>query len=193
MLTASLCYRAMYSRERVHGGGSGASQCRAARGARVRGATTRTRSWSPSSRCARRTCTSAVRRPSGTSCSGTLGAVARSAIARVQARWLLDGQASTSIGTTLQLDHVSRLIEAEFRRAQILLHNNLLFGAHEEIGLATPWPLEDDLDQEDYGWSCVSDGRNGAALAGMQNCSSRLRRAPTCGVCSFSRAAAGTS
>jgi hypothetical protein len=95
--------------------------------------------------------------------------VARSAIARDQARWSLDGQAITYLGTTLRLDHVSTLIVSEFRRAQTLLHNKLLFGAHEEIGLAASWRLEDDLDQEDYGWSCVSDQRNETALAGMQD------------------------
>jgi hypothetical protein len=98
-----------------------------------------------------------------------LGAVARSAIARDQARWSLDGQAITYLGMTLQLDHVSTLIVSEFRRAQTLLYGKLLFGAHDEIGLAASWRLEDDLDQEDYGWSCVSDERNETALAGMQD------------------------
>ena len=84
-----------------------------------------------------------------------LGAVARSAI--------------THLGTTLRLDDVSRLVVSEFRRAQALLHNELLFGAHEEIGPLATWYLEDDLDGEDYGGSWVSDERNETALAGMQD------------------------
>jgi hypothetical protein len=57
------------------------------------------------------------------------------------------------LGTTLRLDDVLRLVVSEFRRAQALLFNELLFGAYEEISLLAAWYLEDDLDGEDYSGS----------------------------------------
>lgn len=96
-----------------------------------------------------------------------LGAVAQSVLSRNQASWSFDKQAVTYLGTTLRMDEVSTLIVSEFRRAQRLLLDELLFGA-EDIPLVESWNLHDDLDREDLGGSWLTDERNTDVLAGTQ-------------------------
>ena len=97
-----------------------------------------------------------------------LGAVAQSVLSRNQANWTFDKQAVTYLGTTLRMDEISTLIVSEFRRAQRLLLDELLFGA-EDIPLIESRSLHDDLDREDRGGSWLTDERNADVLADTQN------------------------
>jgi superfamily II DNA helicase RecQ len=97
-----------------------------------------------------------------------LGAVAQSILSRNQANWSFDKQAVTYLGTTLRMEEISALIRSEFRRAQRLLLDELLFGA-EDIPLVESWTLHDDLDREDRGGSWLSDERNAEVLSGTQD------------------------
>jgi hypothetical protein len=94
-----------------------------------------------------------------------LGAVAQSVLSRNQAHWSLDKQAVTYLGTTLRMDDVRRLIVTEFRRAQRLPLDELLFGA-TDTPLIESRNLQDDLDREDRGGSWLTDERNADVLAG---------------------------
>ncbi|KAH7231489.1 hypothetical protein B0J15DRAFT_506029, partial [Fusarium solani] len=80
-----------------------------------------------------------------------LFAASRTAFAKNQARWSLDGQTIDYIGTKLHMEQVSQLVVSEFRQAHSLLYNELLF----------------DLD--DYGGSWLTDERNAEILKGTQD------------------------
>jgi superfamily II DNA or RNA helicase len=99
-----------------------------------------------------------------------LSAVAQSAISRHQARWSLDGKRFTLMGVMIGIDDISRLIAAEFSRAQRLLGVDLLFGAAAEglLPRLAAWQLHDDLDDEEFGGSWLTDTRNRELLGGAQ-------------------------
>jgi hypothetical protein len=63
-----------------------------------------------------------------------LTTVARSAITKRQARWSLDGEEITYLGTTIRvMKHVPLLILTEYKRASHLLFESLLFGARDYL------------------------------------------------------------
>ncbi|KAH6975566.1 telomere-associated recQ-like helicase [Ilyonectria destructans] len=97
-----------------------------------------------------------------------LFAAARTAVAKNQARWSLDGQTVTYIGTELHMEQVSQLAVSEFRQAHSLLYDKLLFGARD-IASIEAWRLQDDLDLDDYGGSWLTDERNAEILEGTQD------------------------
>jgi superfamily II DNA or RNA helicase len=97
-----------------------------------------------------------------------LFAAARTAVAKNQARWSLDGQTVTYIGTELHMEQVSQLAVSEFRQAHSLLYDELLFGARD-IASIEAWRLQDDLDLDDYGGSWLTDERNAEILEGTQD------------------------
>ncbi|KAJ3453736.1 hypothetical protein MRS44_018368 [Fusarium solani] len=81
-----------------------------------------------------------------------LFAASRTAFAKNQARWSLDGQTIDYMGTKLHMEQVSQLVVSEFRQAHSLLYDELLFGAND-IAPIEAWRLQDDLDLDDYGGS----------------------------------------
>ncbi|KAI8676079.1 hypothetical protein NCS56_00494800 [Fusarium sp. Ph1] len=72
-----------------------------------------------------------------------LFAASRTAIAKNQARWSLDGQTINYMGTRLQME--------------------------QEIAPVEAWRLHDDLDLDDYGGSWLTDERNAEILKGTQD------------------------
>jgi hypothetical protein len=82
-----------------------------------------------------------------------------------QARWSLDGETVDYMGKQLRMEQVSQLALSEFRQAQSLLYDELLFGT-EDVAPIEAWRLSDDLDLEDYGASWITDNRNREILAG---------------------------
>lgn len=97
-----------------------------------------------------------------------LFAASRTAIAKNQARWSLDGQTINYMGTRLYMEQVSQLVVSEFRQAHSLLYDELLFGA-KEIAPVEAWRLYDDLDLDDYSGSWLMDERNAEILKGTQD------------------------
>ena len=97
-----------------------------------------------------------------------LGAVAKSAITRRQARWSWDGTEITYLGSALRLRDVSQLIVSEYRRARDLLFGDLMFGARD-LGTVEAWRLKDDIDTEHYGGSWLTDARNSETLLGSKD------------------------
>jgi hypothetical protein len=99
-----------------------------------------------------------------------LSAVAQSAIMRHQARWSLDGSRFALRGITIGISDISRLVASEFLRARRLLEDELLFGAGGGGALpaVASWRLYDDLDDEEYGGSWLTDSRNSRLLEGAQ-------------------------
>ncbi|KAJ3464901.1 hypothetical protein MRS44_009687 [Fusarium solani] len=92
----------------------------------------------------------------------------RTAFAKNQARWSLDGQTIDYMGTKLHMEQVSQLVVSEFRQAHSLLYDELLFGAND-IAPIEAWRLQDDLDLDDYGGSWLTDERNAEILKGTQD------------------------
>ncbi|KAH7248458.1 hypothetical protein B0J15DRAFT_514469 [Fusarium solani] len=92
----------------------------------------------------------------------------RTAFAKNQARWSLDGQTIDYMGTKLHMEQVSQLVVSEFRQAHSLLYDELLFGAND-IAPIEAWRLHDDLDLDDYGGSWLTDERNAEILKGTQD------------------------
>jgi hypothetical protein len=74
----------------------------------------------------------------------------KTTVARNQARWSIDGQAITYMGTQLHMQQVSVLNESDHRQAHSILFEELLFVA-DDIALIEAWKLYDDLDVDDYG------------------------------------------
>ncbi|KAH6959554.1 hypothetical protein BKA56DRAFT_449155, partial [Ilyonectria sp. MPI-CAGE-AT-0026] len=97
-----------------------------------------------------------------------LSAVAKSVIARNQARWSLDGQEIDYLGTKLHMKHISQLLVSEYKRARAILYDDLLFGANSIVPIEV-WRMHDDLDAEDYGGSWLTDERNTELLRGTHN------------------------
>ncbi|KAH6972652.1 hypothetical protein EDB80DRAFT_596173 [Ilyonectria destructans] len=97
-----------------------------------------------------------------------LSAVAKSVIARNQARWSLDGQEIDYLGTKLHIKHISQLLISEYKRARAILYDDLLFGANSIVPIEA-WRMHDDLDAEDYGGSWLTDERNTELLRGTHN------------------------
>jgi hypothetical protein len=89
-------------------------------------------------------------------------------LATHQARWSLDGETVDYMGRQLRIEQVSQLALSEFRQAQSLLYDELLFGM-EDVALIEAWRLHDDLDLEDYGASWMTDNRNREILTGTQD------------------------
>ncbi|SPJ84073.1 uncharacterized protein FTOL_10589 [Fusarium torulosum] len=85
-----------------------------------------------------------------------------------QARWSLDGETVDYMGKQLRMGQVSQLALSEFRQAQSLLYDELLFGM-EDVAPIEAWRLNDDLDLEDYGASWITDNRNKEILAGTHD------------------------
>ncbi|KAF9767808.1 hypothetical protein IL306_014962 [Fusarium sp. DS 682] len=85
-----------------------------------------------------------------------------------QARWSLDGETVDYMGKQLRMEQVSQLALSEFRQAQSLLYDELLFGM-EDVAPIEAWRLNDDLDLEDYGASWITDNRNREILAGTHD------------------------
>ncbi|KAI3567780.1 hypothetical protein IWW34DRAFT_641690 [Fusarium oxysporum f. sp. albedinis] len=85
-----------------------------------------------------------------------------------QARWSLDGETVDYMGKQLRMEQVSQLTLSEFRQAQSLLYDELLFGM-EDITPIEAWRLNDDLDLENYGASWITDNRNKEILAGTHD------------------------
>ncbi|KAH7254389.1 hypothetical protein B0J15DRAFT_494433, partial [Fusarium solani] len=94
--------------------------------------------------------------------------VSRTAFAKNQARWSLDGQTIDYMGTKLHMEQVSQLVVSEFRQAYLLLYDELLFGVND-IAPIEAWRLQDDLDLDDYGGSWLTDERNAEILKGTQD------------------------
>ncbi|KAK2468840.1 hypothetical protein H9L39_19602 [Fusarium oxysporum f. sp. albedinis] len=86
-----------------------------------------------------------------------------------QARWSLDKETIDYRGVELHMDHVSQLVVSEFHQAHTLLYEELLFGMGD-IAPIGAWRLHDDLDQDDFGASWLSDERNreGVRSAGSE-------------------------
>jgi hypothetical protein len=59
--------------------------------------------------------------------------VGKAAIAKKQARWLLDGQSVEYRGVELQMSQVSDLVVSEYQYAHALLYDELLFQAKDLI------------------------------------------------------------
>jgi hypothetical protein len=78
--------------------------------------------------------------------------VGKDAIAKHQARWLLDGQTVEYRGVELQMSQISGLVISEYQQAHALLYDELLFQAKDLIPMES-WRLKDDLDLEDFGSS----------------------------------------
>ncbi|KAI3571202.1 hypothetical protein IWW34DRAFT_639685, partial [Fusarium oxysporum f. sp. albedinis] len=85
-----------------------------------------------------------------------------------QARWSLDKETIDYRGVELHMDHVSQLVVSEFHQAHTLLYEELLFGMGD-IAPIGAWRLHDDLDQDDFGASWLSDERNREVLAGTHD------------------------
>ena len=93
--------------------------------------------------------------------------VGKAAIAKHQARWLLDGQTVEYCGVELQMSQISDLVVSEYQQAHALLYDELLFQAKDLIPMES-WRLKDDLDLEDFGGSWLSHPSNSEFLAGAE-------------------------
>jgi Lhr-like helicase len=93
--------------------------------------------------------------------------VGKVAIAKHQARWLLDGQTVEYRGVELQMSQISDLVVSEYQQAHALLYDELLFQAKDLIPMES-WRLKDDLDLEDFGGSWLSHPSNSEFLEGAE-------------------------
>lgn len=91
--------------------------------------------------------------------------VAKSAIARHQARWSLDGQSVEYRGTELKISHISSLVTVVFQEAYSLLYDELLFQA-PDLAPIESWRLKDNLDLEDFGASWLTHPSNTELIRG---------------------------
>ena len=89
--------------------------------------------------------------------------VAKTMIAKHQARWSLDGQMVAYCGVELQMSQISDLVRSEFCEAERLLHDELMFQTRDLVPMES-WRLQDDLDLEDFGGSWLSHPGNDAFL-----------------------------
>ena len=72
------------------------------------------------------------------------------------------------VGTWVPFGRVTQLVVSEYRRARILLHDDLLFGA-KDVAIMEAWRLQDDLDTEDCGGSWITDARNADLVGGTHD------------------------
>jgi hypothetical protein len=93
--------------------------------------------------------------------------VGKAAIAKHQARWLLDGQTVEYRGVELQMSQISDLIVSEYQQAHTLLYDELMFQAKDLTPMES-WRLKDDLDMEDFGGSWLSHSSNSEFLEGAE-------------------------
>ena len=93
--------------------------------------------------------------------------VGKAAIAKHQARWLLDGQSVEYRGVELQMSQISDLVVSEYQQAHALLYDELLFQARDLIPMES-WRLKDDLDLDDFGGSWLSHPSNAEFLEGAE-------------------------
>ena len=93
--------------------------------------------------------------------------VGKGAIAKHQARWLLDGQTVEYRGVELQMSQISDLVVSEYQQAYALLHDELLFQAKDLIPMES-WRLKDDLDLGDFRGSWLSHPSNSEFLEGAE-------------------------
>jgi superfamily II DNA helicase RecQ len=93
--------------------------------------------------------------------------VGKAAIAKKQARWLLDGQSVEYRGIELQMAQISDLVVSEYQHAHALLYDELLFQAKDLIPMES-WRLKDDLDLDDFGGSWLSHPSNSKLLEGAE-------------------------
>ena len=93
--------------------------------------------------------------------------VGKDAIAKKQARWLLDGQSVEYRGVELRMSQISDLVVSEYQHAHGLLYNELLFQARDLVPMES-WRLKDDLDLEDFGGSWLSHSSNIELLDGAE-------------------------
>jgi hypothetical protein len=93
--------------------------------------------------------------------------VGKAAVAKHQARWLLDGQTVEYRGVELQMSQISDLVVSEYQQAHALLYDELMFQAKDLIPMES-WRLKDDLDLEDFGGSWLSHPGNSEFLEGTE-------------------------
>jgi hypothetical protein len=93
--------------------------------------------------------------------------VGKAAIAKKQARWLLDGQSVEYRGIELQMAQISDLVVSEYQHAHALLYDELLFQVKDLIPMES-WRLKDDLDLDDFGGSWLSHPSNSELLEGAE-------------------------
>ena len=85
--------------------------------------------------------------------------VSKREISKYQARWSLDGQTVVYRGLELQMCHVPQLVISEFQQAHDLLYNELFFQAQDLTPMQS-WKLRDDLDQQGFRESWLTDPTN---------------------------------
>jgi Lhr-like helicase len=93
--------------------------------------------------------------------------VGKAAVAKHQARWLLDGQTVEYRGVELQMSQISDLVVSEYQQAHALLYDELMFQARDLTPMES-WRLKDDLDLEDFGGSWLSHPSNFEFLEGAE-------------------------
>lgn len=104
--------------------------------------------------------------------------VAKAAVATHQARWSVDKLTVTYRGTELEMEHVERLVAAEFRLAHSLLYEELTFRCRDLVPMRS-FRLKDDLDVEDIGASWLRNKGNAEFVRGADTALlTRIQRSP---------------
>jgi hypothetical protein len=77
--------------------------------------------------------------------------VSKEVVRSHQAYWDADEKVLTYRDVDLYIDHVPELLLSEFKQAQHLLYDELMFGVWS-VPRIRAWALKDNLDTDAFGW-----------------------------------------
>jgi superfamily II DNA or RNA helicase len=99
--------------------------------------------------------------------------VSKEVVGSHQAHWDADEKVLTYGDVDLHMDHVPELLLSEFKQAQHLLYDELMFGVRS-VPRMRAWALKDNLDTDAFGWFFGQHRENAGLLRPL---ASRLRAA----------------